>query len=55
VLGISRRTIQYRLQEWGLSRPTKSGRSEAGEGGANEGGERGDEREEPSQPFDESA
>jgi DNA-binding NtrC family response regulator len=55
VLGISRRTIQYRLHEWGLSRPTKSGRSEAGEGGANEGGERGDEREEPGQPFDESA
>ena len=26
VLGISRRTIQYRLQEWGLSRPPRGGK-----------------------------
>jgi two-component system response regulator HydG len=28
ILGISRRTIQYRLQEWGLSRMAKAERSE---------------------------
>jgi DNA-binding NtrC family response regulator len=28
VLGISRRTIQYRLQEWGLSRSPRGGRSD---------------------------
>ena len=28
ILGISRRTIQYRLQEWGLSRMAKSERSD---------------------------
>jgi two-component system response regulator HydG len=28
VLGISRRTIQYRLQNWGLSRPPRGGKHE---------------------------
>ena len=28
MLGISRRTIQYRLQEWGLSRPSRGGKNE---------------------------
>jgi hypothetical protein len=26
MLGISRRTIQYRLQQWGLSRPSRGGK-----------------------------
>jgi two-component system response regulator HydG len=31
ILGISRRTIQYRLQEWGLSRMANSERTKADE------------------------
>jgi DNA-binding NtrC family response regulator len=31
ILGISRRTIQYRLQQWGLSRPSKGGKPEPGD------------------------
>jgi two-component system response regulator HydG len=39
MLGISRRTIQYRLQEWGMSRPGKSGRGEATDASAGSDGE----------------
>jgi DNA-binding NtrC family response regulator len=34
VLGISRRTIQYRLQEWGLSRSPRTGKSDKDDDGA---------------------
>ena len=36
VLGISRRTIQYRLQEWGLSRPPRGGKHDKDEGEVHE-------------------
>jgi two-component system response regulator HydG len=40
VLGISRRTIQYRLQEWGLSRTPRGGKPDKeDEPGADQGGE----------------
>jgi DNA-binding NtrC family response regulator len=45
VLGISRRTIQYRLHEWGLSRPTRTGRSEQGDGAPSDNGEAGEHSE----------
>jgi len=45
VLGISRRTIQYRLHEWGLSRPTRTGRAEPGDGAPSENGEPGEHGE----------
>jgi two-component system response regulator HydG len=51
VLGISRRTIQYRLHEWGLSRPTRTGRADQGDG-VTETSERDDI---PSPELDESA
>jgi hypothetical protein len=46
VLGISRRTIQYRLQEWGLSRPPRGGKHDKdddplGEHGGDNGGDNG--------------
>jgi DNA-binding NtrC family response regulator len=47
VLGISRRTIQYRLHEWGLSRPTRSGRSEPGDSVNGESGDREEQAEFP--------
>jgi DNA-binding NtrC family response regulator len=57
VLGISRRTIQYRLHEWGLSRPTRTGRAEPGDGPTSDNGEAGEhgERDENGSELDESA
>jgi DNA-binding NtrC family response regulator len=55
VLGISRRTIQYRLQEWGLSRPPRGGKQDKdddplGDSGGDNGGDLGDESSEPAEP-----
>ena len=58
VLGISRRTIQYRLQQWGLSRPPRGGKQDreddAGAEPAGEGepGEAIDEAEDRSSRLD---
>jgi two-component system response regulator HydG len=37
MLGISRRTIQYRLQQWGLSRPSRGGKSDSSDEARAEG------------------
>jgi hypothetical protein len=51
VLGISRRTIQYRLQEWGLSRSPRGGKQDKeDDAGIEHGGAETGEHDAPESP-----